>query len=208
MHDKHGLYHRYGAYAGNIWTGVSPCHITRVCISRRPCILIHLNSLRPAPAADSPVCTAYCACDWLARPRWLTTPQPAHPWLISASPWSSTLRWIITGLAYQVKSIQYILYYILFSLKKRLLWLASSSMQDSNWSISRSTMENLKPTHWVVLKTRGLYGHSSVNVASLKAIIKVPAQRKIPVDKERFRFKIRFKGNLSPTKLWSSQYPV
>ena len=32
------------------------------------------------------------------------------------------LLWIITNLTYQVKSIQYILYYILFSSKEQLLW--------------------------------------------------------------------------------------
>ena len=54
--------------------------------------------------------------------------------------------WIITSLTYQVKSIQYILYYILFSSKEPLLWFASCPMQDLNRSISRLIMENLKPT--------------------------------------------------------------
>ena len=33
-------------------------------------------------------------------------------------------------------------------------------------------------------------------------------RQKISGWKWRFRFKIRFKGKMSPTKLWSSQYPV
>ena len=65
------------------------------------------------------------------------------------------LLWIITSLTYQVKSIQYILYYILFSSKEQLLWFASCPMQDSNRSISRLIMENLKPTPQLVLRLGG-----------------------------------------------------
>ena len=36
----------------------------------------------------------------------------------------------------------------------------------------------------------------------------VKGRQKISGWKWRFRFKIRFKGKMSPTKLWSSQYPV
>ena len=42
-----------------------------------------------------------CACDWLARPYRFTTSWPTRPWLISASPWWSTPRWITPGMIYQ-----------------------------------------------------------------------------------------------------------
>ena len=98
-------------------------------------------------------------------------PWPTHPSLISTLPqWSSTLRRINSGSTHQVKSIQYILYYILLSLKEQLLWLASSPVQDKlcHWDV-----EWLIPVYITVkygesqanssssLKTRGLQWHDS-----------------------------------------------
>ncbi|WP_323617446.1 hypothetical protein, partial [Escherichia coli] len=58
-----------------------------------------------------------------------------------------------------------------------------------------SNMENLKDNSSSRLETRGLHKHGSVNVASLKAVGKFSAQN------EELQFKIRFKRNLSLTKL-------
>ena len=79
----------------------------------------------------------------LARPHRLTTPRPTH--LSAPAAGSAVIDFsftmviinsavIITDLTHQVKFIQYILYYILLSLKEQLLWLASSPVQDNDSS--------------------------------------------------------------------------
>ena len=63
---------------------------------------------------------------------------------------------IIADLTHQVKSIQYIfILYIAFSMEEKILWFASCPMQDSNRSISRLIMKNLKPTPQVGLRLGG-----------------------------------------------------
>ena len=110
--------------------------------------------------ADSPVCAALQRHGRLARPpsppvhvsapvynvkdnllvcTVVQTPRPIHPSARMADSlvidFSFTMviinsAVIITDLTHQMKFIQYILYYILLSLKEQLLWLASSPVQD------------------------------------------------------------------------------
>ena len=82
---------------------------------------------------------------------------------------------------------------------------------DDIYLLLWSNMENLKDNSASRLETRGLHGHGSVNVASLKAAEKFPAQneefwfksssREIYLSQSFEALNIRFKKNLSLAKL-------
>lgn len=97
-------------------------------------------SLHQYDVIDSPVRTAYRACDCLTRPRWLITPRPAHlsapaadSGVIDFSDTVVIINFAVDNfwpdISGEIHSVYFYITYC-FSLKEQLLWLASSPMQD------------------------------------------------------------------------------
>lgn len=155
MYSSHYHYHALASDRARMldkYTCRSPFFIGPIYINMM--WLIPLSEWFTAPTIDSPVragiqCRGRLICLF---------PQLTRLWLISASPWwSSTSRWIISGLTHQDK----------FFYCKRDYYI-TELLNDWCRFISRSNMENLK--------TRGLWWHASVNDCQFKADSRTPGQ--------------------------------
>ena len=169
--------------------------------------------------ASAPACNEennLLVCIGLQRHSWLICllSRPTRPWLLSASTWwSSTPRWILTSLTYQVKSIQYVFILYIAFFKRAItpvcklshvgfkpVYITVNCGESQVNSLSRLETRGLIMT-WLSKCCQYKGRQKIVGSRSGSRDISLPQSFEAPKSGSNIRLKV----NLSLTKLLSSQ---